>query len=1229
MDVPEPDRRSPYQGLDPFEEQDARFFFGRRRESRLIAANLYAAQLTLLYGPSGVGKTSLLNAGAVHELRARDDLLVVTFRRWQREADEGQQGPLLRLKRAIASEAGKLEAGLSAIGDASLGRQLAACAERLDRRIMVVLDQFEEHFLYRAERDPFEAEFASALTELDAPVSFLLSIREDALARLDVFEGRIPNLFDNYLRVEHLDTERAREAVEGPLEEWNLLYGALGDAMAIEPRLVDAVLDEVETGKVQVGPVGVGGVEHMSAPAGADARIETPYLQLVMMKLWDEERKEEHGGRSSLLRASTFADLGGAEGIIGAHVGEALKELSPEEQDVVARLFNHLVTPSRMKIAQRAADLAQYADRPEKETEDILNRLSGPARILRPVGASSYEIFHDSLAAPILDWRQRYVQTRELERQHQVRRQQEEQRQRELREARELAAARRKATLSLAAVVVVLALGLIASGATIVWALRERNRAQDAQALAEAQSRNLSHELARSSLAQLDEDASVATLLAVRAVDAWETREAVDTLRAALLQPLRAVLRPGYDREFGSICPETVFSANGTIVVARGRFCVPSVWDAATGRALELPGRVPTMAGTSVPFSPDGRLVVVSGSGGARLLELRTGRLVTVLGGSPGELSSAVFSRDGSRIVGVGQFGRVHVWDARSGRSLAVWQAANRAIGAEFSPDARRVATRSYGVAQVWETATGKLGANIPMRQYGFTRPVRAAFSPDGRFLETRLRGFRQLWDAATGAPVPIDLGRLRPIFSPDGAVLLAVPSGSKAQLWRPPSRLLAVLPGHRGGVTAAAFSPGGRLVATGAADGAVRVWDVPSGRRTELLRLHAREVRDIAFSPDSRLLLTAGADGAAFVWDLATGRALSALGGHKGALVSASFSPDGKLAVTHGVDGTARLWSLATAGATRVLPSRTAPVLSGASFSADARLLALPDSKGTAIWDVVRGRLASHVDGPGPARGAAFSADGTALVTVASDGVVRVSRVRNGQRIAVLRTRRGSLTAAALSPDGARVVTVGDESGTIVWDVATEKPEAVLGSTTVELRGVVLSPDGRLAVAVGNHVGARVWDVSARRRLRVLQDGESFLSAAFSTNGRLLATTSSDGTVRIWDMATGRRLQRLRGHKRPPASMAFSPNGLLLVTAGDDGTRLWGVRSGLALAVFRGQGATKAAAFRSRGTSIVAAGADGRLRLHTCEPCGPVAKLLELARQRGATPDEPAQAGK
>ena len=226
----------------------------------------------------------------------------------------------------------------------------------------------------------------SQRTRLRANV--LLSLRDDALAQLDVFKARLPSLFANNLRLDRLDRAAATAAIVGPVKRWNDLVPA-DRQVEIEPALVDAVLAQ-------------------AAVAGEPDRIEPPYLQLVLERLWNEEG--ERGSR--VLRASTLAELGGAGAIVREHLDRALSVLDDREQDAAALMFDHLVTPSGTKIAHRVTDLAQFARVREVEAATMLAVL-GRERIVRPLdegggGGDRYEIFHDVLGAAVVGWRGRH-----------------------------------------------------------------------------------------------------------------------------------------------------------------------------------------------------------------------------------------------------------------------------------------------------------------------------------------------------------------------------------------------------------------------------------------------------------------------------------------------------------------------------------------------------------------------------------------------------------------------------------------------------------------------------------------------------------------------------------------------------------------------------------------------------------------------------------------------------
>lgn len=414
---------SPYKGLLPYTEDDAQFFFGRDTDTDIIAANLVASRLTLLYGPSGVGKSSVLRAGVVNTLqrRTRENLLergepefiVVYFNNWK---DDPIPGLLEAVTTAVSGADPHFSPeSVPLPAPPHLLETLQAVSRRINGDLLIILDQFEEFFLYHAGREgsySFANEFPHALNIPNLRANFILSFREDALAKLDYFQGRIPNLFKNYLRIKHLDLEAARQAIIKPLERFNELHPAV-PPVTIEPALVDAVLSQVQVGRVVLGEAGRGTVRQDNP----DTQIETPYLQLVLTRLWERERM----AGSNVLHVATLEQLGGAEEIVRAHLQHAIDDLSLPEQAIAASVFDRLVTPSGTKIAQTARDLARYARVSEPELDKVLERLAGGQnRILRPVApaadrpeAPRYEIFHDVLSGAILEWRAKYEKAQE------------------------------------------------------------------------------------------------------------------------------------------------------------------------------------------------------------------------------------------------------------------------------------------------------------------------------------------------------------------------------------------------------------------------------------------------------------------------------------------------------------------------------------------------------------------------------------------------------------------------------------------------------------------------------------------------------------------------------------------------------------------------------------------------------------------------------------------------
>jgi CHASE2 domain-containing sensor protein len=165
----------------------------------------------------------------------------------------------------------------------------------------------------------------------------------------------------------------------------------------------------VRRGQVTIGDRGAPEVE-----SAGTARVETAYLQLVMKRLWDEERDAD----SHRLRLETLERLGGADTIVRGHLDDVLARLTSEQRDAAAAGFRFLVTSSGRKIALSSDELREFSDADAAALEPALEHLERE-RILRPVpsderdGVARHEIYHDVLAPAVLDWRRRHLEAQE------------------------------------------------------------------------------------------------------------------------------------------------------------------------------------------------------------------------------------------------------------------------------------------------------------------------------------------------------------------------------------------------------------------------------------------------------------------------------------------------------------------------------------------------------------------------------------------------------------------------------------------------------------------------------------------------------------------------------------------------------------------------------------------------------------------------------------------------
>src|SRR3954454_14132153 len=302
-----PERASPYLGLTPYGEEDAELFFGRSAQRELVIANLLTSRLTVMYGPSGVGKSSLLHAGVATRLRDGVGVPRRGSARTVALVDAWQGDPAQAILSAVAAADGGEDGDA---GDVPFDEALAQYGRRSNRILLLILDQFEEYFLYHGGRDDgLRQQLLLALSRADIRVRALICVREDALAKLDTLEGSASALFGNLLRLGPMSDAAALEAIKRPADH--------DERVTLEPGLPEQVLQLLHEREPSAGAA-------RGVLAGESEGIEPSYLQLVMRRLW--EREARNG--SPVLRTETLRSMGGLREIVGEHLAEAMDQLT-------------------------------------------------------------------------------------------------------------------------------------------------------------------------------------------------------------------------------------------------------------------------------------------------------------------------------------------------------------------------------------------------------------------------------------------------------------------------------------------------------------------------------------------------------------------------------------------------------------------------------------------------------------------------------------------------------------------------------------------------------------------------------------------------------------------------------------------------------------------------------------------------------------------------------------
>ncbi|MCP5106068.1 MAG: hypothetical protein GY950_21970 [bacterium] len=1110
---------NPFIGLYPYQEEDKKMFYGRDDETanlfQLIKFNL----LTVVLGKSGIGKTSLLNAGVIPLLKDEEFLPIRLRLDYSKEALSLKQQICQTIRDELKDREikikiqGKDEPAAPLQQDETLWqyfhrvKHFAPPTEENEEEEEVmgvlVFDQFEEFFTLGKEYSDedkddlldelswlIEGQFPAPLKKeilkrgkgykkkrgfplfSGAPdIRVIISIREDYLPHLTDLKSRIPSIDRVMFRVINLNGIEAREIVNMPggIEDENVTGALLRLFYPDDAKETKEIPDK-------------------------NLEVEPSILSLVCFQIIEKGMTEEFTPKDR-------------EKILTDFYETAIKGVSKKVEEFIEdRLLNERGFRTLLRLEH---------DHPlKKPLRQLVKR-----RILRPVhlgGREYIEIIHDVLGPIIKEKKNKRldkISKRELEKR-----------------------IRKTLFRQIGAIV------LLAFIISFVFAVYQKNQAEKQYINAEV------NRMTVEALLEFPQDSTRAIILAGEAFEKAKSNPPPRTVKTLSDIGYSSIEEPFYTTilHHKEAINTAVFSPGGKQILTASDDGTAKLWDFKGRQLLDLNEHEGPVS--SAVFSRDGKRILTASRDGTAVIWSLEGKPLKTFN-NKGDLTFAEFSPDGRRIVTASWDEKATVWDME-GNPLLRLSHTSVVASAVFSPDGNYILTASWDKSvRLWDMAGNEL---LPlMHDDGLDSAV---FSPGGnRILTACANGISILWDRNGNQIKTFEhnagVSSADFILTPDGERILTSSRDETAVIWDLDGNPVKKLTDN-GALYFASFAPGDGKVITASRKGIAKVWQLESGIVTTLNN-HTQAVNIAVFSPDNSRVLTASRDGTAKIWDL-EGNLLDYSITHSKMINAAVFSPDGSRVLTASWDKTAQILNLEEKSRL-TLPHGSG--VSSAVFSPNGRRILTASHNGVAkMWTREGTLIQKFIHGDSLVYRAEFSPLGNWILTASTDGSAKLWS-SDGTFLKELKHDK-AVISAVFSPNNRMVLTASNDETAKLWDLGGETL-ATFDAHKDVLVSAVFAPKGKKILTASRDGTAILWSLEGKK-LKQFRHAKALFSAVFSHDGKRILTASRDGTARLWDL-DGNLLVDCNKHRGLIFSAVLSKDGSRILTASRDKTaKIW-----------------------------------------------------------------------